>query len=116
MLESKIESTLGKRLKALDCLYLKFVSPSNRGVPDRIVIRPDGVVEFVELKTEIGRLSALQERMLYSLMMYRQHVYVVKGWDGMLRYVERLEKDLRDNGNEVCTSPISEVCDRQSNK
>jgi len=30
-------------------------------VSDRVVVLPEGIVWFVELKTEAGRLSALQE-------------------------------------------------------
>ena len=42
-------------------LCYKFVSPGNRGVPDRLVITPDGCVFFVELKSQTGRLSELQK-------------------------------------------------------
>lgn len=39
---------------------MKWVSPGNAGVPDRIVLLPRGRVVFVELKQEDGRLSRLQ--------------------------------------------------------
>ena len=60
MIESELEKKLGKRLKDLGCLYFKFVSPGNTGVPDRLIILPGGRVIFVELKTESGRLTPLQ--------------------------------------------------------
>ena len=48
--ESSIEKKLRVMLRERGALCLKFVSPGNPGVPDRIVVRPGGRVEFVELK------------------------------------------------------------------
>ena len=50
MKESDIESYLRKRVEANGGKCWKWVSPGRRGVPDRIVIMPGGVVAFVELK------------------------------------------------------------------
>ena len=50
MLERDIEKALVKRIKALGGLCEKFVSPSNIGVPDRLVTLP-GEILFVELKS-----------------------------------------------------------------
>ena len=61
MLEKQIEAYLVKRVKALGGVAYKFVSPAHRGVADRVVCLPGGVVWFVELKTESGRLSPLQK-------------------------------------------------------
>lgn len=59
-LEKEIEAKLKAELENLGCLVLKFVSPGNAGVPDRLVLLPGGVVFFVELKNERGRLAPLQ--------------------------------------------------------
>ena len=56
MLEKEIERRMVQMVKQRGGLCYKFVSPSNPGVPDRIIITPDGKIIFVELKTEIGRL------------------------------------------------------------
>ena len=61
MLEKQIEAYLVKRVKALGGVAYKFVSPAHRGVADRVVCLPGGVVWFIELKTEGGRLSPLQQ-------------------------------------------------------
>ena len=50
MLERDIEKALVKRIKTLGGLCEKFVSPSNIGVPDRIVTLP-GEIVFIELKS-----------------------------------------------------------------
>ena len=60
MKESAIEARLVKMVRERGGLCYKFVSPSNPGVPDRIVITPDGRSIYVELKTEIGRLATIQ--------------------------------------------------------
>lgn len=60
-MEKHIEAHLVKRVKALGGVAYKFTSPANRGVADRVVCLPDGSTWFVELKTENGRLSALQK-------------------------------------------------------
>lgn len=61
MKESTIEARLVKLVKERGGLCYKFVSPGNPGVPDRIVITPDGRTIYVELKTEVGRLANIQK-------------------------------------------------------
>lgn len=60
MKESDIEAKLVRGVKALGGIAYKFISPGHPGVPDRLVVLPGGKVIFVELKTEIGRLSKVQ--------------------------------------------------------
>ena len=60
MLERDIEAYLVRRVKERGGKAYKFVSPTNRGVSDRLVVLPGGYVWFVEVKTEGGRVSPLQ--------------------------------------------------------
>ena len=50
MLEKKIENKLTLMVKKTGGIAVKFVSPSLTGIPDRLVLLPDGVIAFVELK------------------------------------------------------------------
>lgn len=50
MLEKNIEKYLRLKIKRLDGLALKFVSPGFTGVMDRICLLPEGIIFFVELK------------------------------------------------------------------
>lgn len=59
-MEKDIEAKLVREIKKIGGRAYKFISPGTRGVPDRIVILPGGKIIFVELKTEVGRLTALQ--------------------------------------------------------
>lgn len=61
MLEKDVEKRLVKGVEAIGGKAYKFVSPAHRGVADRLVVLPGGRVWFVEVKTDNGRLSPLQE-------------------------------------------------------
>ena len=62
MYERDIEAALVKRVKALGGMCEKFVSPSRRAVPDRIVTLPGGHIVFVELKSPGMHPSIAQKR------------------------------------------------------
>lgn len=76
-MERDIEAYLVKRVKAFGGHAYKFVSPSNRGVADRLVVLPEGVVWFVEVKTEGGRLSPLQALFIEQMKRLGQNVIVL---------------------------------------
>ena len=76
-MERDIEAYLVKRVKAIGGHAYKFVSPSNRGVADRLVVLPNGVVWFVEVKTEGGRLSPLQTLFIEQMKRLGQNVTVL---------------------------------------
>ena len=66
--EKQIEAYLRVQVKGMGGKAYKFVSPGNAGVPDRMVVLPDGNIIFVELKTKVGKLTALQ---LKSIAQFR---------------------------------------------
>lgn len=70
----------------------KWTSPGTDGVPDRIVILPDGRVIFVELKTETGRLSPVQEYQINRLRRLKQTACVVYGAEGVREFLRDLEE------------------------
>ncbi len=57
--ESEIEKKVCEYAKSKGFLTYKFTSPSQKGVPDRMIIG-DGVVFFIEFKTKEGTISKLQ--------------------------------------------------------
>ena len=89
-LEREIEAYMGRELRAMGCLWYKFVSPGARGVPDRILILPDGKILFVELKAENGYLDPLQVRQIERLKSWGQQVRVIRGMDGAQKFVAGL--------------------------
>ena len=70
MREKQIENKLATEAKKLGGIALKFVSPSFDGMPDRLVLMPDGHIAFVELKA-LGKkprpLQLARHRLLRSL-------------------------------------------------
>lgn len=59
--EKETERFLCKITEAMGGRAYKWVSPGCSGVPDRIVILPEGRVAFVELKSE-GRTSSMLQK------------------------------------------------------
>lgn len=90
MKESAIEAKLGKMVRTQGGLYFKFVSPGNPGVPDRIVILPGGRIIFVELKTEVGRLAAIQKWQIAEMQKRGMDVRVLKGLPEVRAFVEEV--------------------------
>ncbi len=90
MKESTIEARLVREVKKRGGLCYKFVSPDNAGVPDRIVITPDGRTIYVELKTLIGRLAKIQKWQLAEIRKRGAEVRVLYGMDQVLAFVEEV--------------------------
>ena len=90
MREKDIEKILVGEVKKLGGRAYKWVSPGNDGVPDRIVILPNRPPVFVELKSETGWLSALQQVQIKRLRELGQAVFVVRGLEGVKVFFEEL--------------------------
>jgi len=75
--ESDIESYLVSRVEKAGGLCWKWTAPSVKGVPDRIVLLPDGIMAFVELKRGWdGQLSAIQKEQIRRIMNRGHRVFV----------------------------------------
>lgn len=90
MLEKEIERRMVQTVRERGGLCYKFVSPSNPGVPDRIIITPNGRVVFVELKTETGRLAKIQTWQLDEMRKRGADVRVAKGWPAVKALLEEV--------------------------
>ena len=77
MKERKIEEKLRKTVRQKGGLCWKFISPGNAGVPDRIVLMPDGKMAFVELKAPGKKPRPLQLKRKRMLERLGFPVYVV---------------------------------------
>lgn len=76
MLESEIEKICCKWALSEGWISYKFVSPSKRGVPDRMFLR-DGKTVFVEFKRPGGIVSKIQEREIEKLRAQSFKVFVI---------------------------------------
>ncbi|WP_312506922.1 VRR-NUC domain-containing protein [Lysinibacillus sp.] len=95
MRESQIENYLKREIEKLGGQCLKFVSPGNKGVPDRLLILPGGKVIFAELKNgNKGRLSALQVRMQTVLKSLKCRTYVLTTKPEVDKLITELREEL----------------------
>ena len=79
MKEKDIEKKFVTAVRASGGLAPKFVSPGWDGVPDRIVLLPDGKIGFVELKSPGKKLRILQKRRKRQLEQLGFPVFTVDG-------------------------------------
>lgn len=86
MREKEIETILREEVRRLGGKAYKWVSPGNDGVPDRIVIFPNQRPIFVELKSETGRLTRVQQSQIKKLQQLGQYVVVVIGVRGLAQF------------------------------
>ena len=108
MIESEkvLERKLCKRVKELGGHAYKFVSPNQRGVPDRLCILPNGKTVFVELKTTGKKPTKLQELCMSELRELGQICEVVDSSEKLNNLISRLEywPSVRVSGKEILDS------------
>lgn len=91
MLEKDIEQHLVRAVRSAGGMCLKFISPGLNGVPDRIVLMPEGHIAFVEVKRPGAKPRALQ---IYRHKQLRQlgfEVYVLDSPDAIDEIIERIK-------------------------
>ena len=77
MLERDVERRLVQMTRCKGGMALKFVSPGMDGVPDRLVLLPEGRMAFVELKAPGKKPRPLQIKRKRQLEKLGFQVYVV---------------------------------------
>lgn len=92
MLERSIEAGLREQVIKHGGMFLKFTSPGQVGVPDRIIL-DHGRVIFVELKQTNGRLRPAQEVMIRRMRKQDADVRIVYGPAGARALVKELWPD-----------------------
>ena len=81
MREKTIEEHLVKAVRLMGGLAPKFVSPGLDGVPDRLLLLPDGRMAFAELKASGKQLRPLQIRRKRQLETLGFRVFVIDSTD-----------------------------------
>lgn len=77
MREKAIEKCLTEAVKKVDGLSLKLVSPSMVGIPDRLVLLPNGKLGFVEVKAPQKKPRAIQVKRIKQLEQLGFHCFVL---------------------------------------
>jgi hypothetical protein len=90
MRESRIEKELKDKVQDMGGVALKFVSPGMAGVPDRIVLIPNGKVIFVELKAPGKTMRPLQLKRKSQLEHLGFKVYLIDSLQGVDSFVREV--------------------------
>lgn len=77
MMEKQIENKLTTAVKKNGGIALKLVCPSFSGMPDRLILLPDGHIGFAELKAPGKKPRPLQCSRHRLLRKLGYHVYVI---------------------------------------
>lgn len=96
MRERDIEKWLRRQVENLGGLAFKFTSPGNDGVPDRLAVLPGGLIYFIELKTDRGRLSPLQVWQQDRLRQLGVNAAVIRGMDEAVEFIEEVRDAIHD--------------------
>jgi len=98
--EREVEGYLKRELWKIGLECVKFVPDQLPGMPDRMVLFPDGRVMWVELKTDGGTVSPLQMYRHRWLRALGHDVRVVWSKEDVDNLVKAITNDEIDWGNE----------------
>lgn len=96
MLEKTVEKTLLMKVRERGGLAFKFVSPGMAGVPDRVVLLPDGKMAFVELKAPGKKPRALQRYRMKQIEDLGFRVAVLDEIEKIEPFLDELEGGKKD--------------------
>lgn len=87
MQEQALERLFTRMIKNKGGKALKFTSPGMAGVPDRLVLLPNGQAIFVELKAPGKRMRPLQQKRAKQLRNLGFRVYCLDSVDSIERFL-----------------------------
>lgn len=93
MRESILEKRLVREVEKIGGLSPKWVSPGNRGVPDRLVILPNGRTVYVEMKATGKSLDPLQRKWAEKLKKLGHEVYTLDSVESIDSFVAGVQAD-----------------------
>lgn len=98
ILEQDLEAKLVKAIRSMGGHCLKWTSPGTRGVPDRIILLPGGLVAFAEMKRPKGsRVDPLQKYWRHTLEKFCFPVYTVYTETDMRLLLQDLKKGMGES-------------------
>ena len=91
MKEQLIQSAIKKELTNNGWLVIKIIMASVSGVPDLMAMK-DGKTVFIEVKNEIGKLSAIQEYRIKEIRNVGIEVIVARSKDDIAMLIYPIQK------------------------
>ena len=89
--EREIEKTLVNTVKSAGGIAPKFVSPGFSGMPDRLILMPEGHMAFVEVKAPGMKPRPLQESRHRKLCNLGYRVYVLSD----VKQIDKLVQEVK---------------------
>ena len=93
MRESFIEEKLTKAVKQNGGVCWKFTSPGTAGVPDRIILMPEGRIAFVEVKAPGEKSRPLQLSRHRLLRRLGFKIYVLDALEDIEKIISEVKND-----------------------
>lgn len=90
--ERDIERWLRRKIESKGGVAMKFTSPGNDGVPDRIAILPGGQVWFIELKVSGEEPNAIQCWQIERLQKLGCSVAVIAGMEQARSWIREVSR------------------------
>lgn len=92
--EKTLEARLVREIEARGGMALKYTSQFHRGIPDRIVLLPPGVLTFVELKSTGQKPTKLQMHAMDKLSMLGFDCKVIDSTESLNEYLAAVDATL----------------------
>lgn len=93
MREKDIEVYLRDKVRAAGGRAYKFVSPGNAGVPDRLILLPEGRIAFVELKAPGKKTTVLQQAQHRKINNLGFKVFVIDSKTGVDEFIKTMGEE-----------------------
>lgn len=88
--EKVIEKYLFDSVKALGGVCLKYSNPNMAGFPDRVVLLPDGITFWVELKSKGKKPTEIQQIRIKYMMSIGHDVFVIDSKEGVDEVINKM--------------------------
>lgn len=92
--EKTLEARLVREIEARGGMALKYTSQFHRGIPDRIVLLPPGVLTFVELKSTGQKPTKLQMHAMDKLFTLGFDSKVIDSTESLNEYLAAVDATL----------------------
>lgn len=93
MREKEVEKKFVKAVKSEGGVCWKFTSPETAGVPDRIVLMPEGRIAFVEVKAPGEKPRKLQLSRHRLLRRLGFKVYVLEALEDIEKIISEMKNE-----------------------
>lgn len=90
ILEKEIEKKLRTEVVKMGGLALKFASPGMAGVPDRLLLLPNGRIFFAETKKPGGKMRPLQLKRKSQLEALGFQVFCIDSIEAVRRFADAI--------------------------